>query len=303
MNATKSPRPILRSVFSRKLVAVVAIGVIAYVWRFRHVQPAFNDANYTAMCADLDRTAALPDGSPEQAVAYMYLGKHLETPIYGSLTGLDVCHWVRDPANPLRPLLRRHPQLKHDWDHRCEDGFSNADHYAGFIAGPVSSARTLFQESVPEAVDRLNALLARHAGTDPMSLDRDAQEALLHRALVEDPEGRTLVTELTDRRLIALQTSGYRRLAEVAGIPGLALRWVQYNAVALVFGFVLLRTMVRGLRAWGRDRAARQEHRRRLGLAIRPVIWQDERTVAVPCGWPKDHDPQTSGEFPRELAV
>lgn len=301
--STSSPKPAKKSLVSRKLVIVLAIGAMTYIWRVRQTNPVFNDTNYTAMRADLDRTLALPDGSPEQAVAYMCLGKHLQTPIYDSLNGFDVCHWVRDPQNPIRPLLRKHPQLKHDWEYKCDDGFSNADHYNGFIAGPVSAARTLFQESVPESLDQLNALLARHAGTDPMSLDRDSQERLLQKALVEDAEGRALVQELTSRRSLPEQTRGYHKLAEIAGIPGLALRWVQFNLVWLVIGFVGVRAGLRALRAWRRDRTSRQNHLRRLGLLGTPIIRQDAAAVTLPHGWPKDFDPETSGEFQRELAV
>src|SRR5262245_9569504 len=127
MNAPTTTNRARKSFLTRKLVAIVAIGVMVYVWRFRYVNALFNDTNYVAMRADLHRTLALPDGSPEQAVAYMCLGKHLQTPVYGNVTGFDACHWIRDPHNPLRPLFRVHPQLEHDWDFKCGDGFSNAD--------------------------------------------------------------------------------------------------------------------------------------------------------------------------------
>lgn len=292
-----------RSGFSRKVVVILVITAATYLWRVRASTAAFNDDHYTQMRHDMDRTLDLPDGSPEQAVAYMCLGRHLRTPIYASLTGFDVCHWVRDPRNPLRPLFRRHPQLKHDWDFKCDDGFSNADHYNGFVAGPVSSARTLFAESAPECLDQLNALLTRHAGTDPASLDRDAQERLLQKALVSDGEGRALVEVLTSRRNIAEQTRGYRKLAEIAGLPGLALRWVQGNILGIVVGFLVFRTAMRGMRAWRRARTARLLHRHRLGLVNAPILRHDPSTATIPHGWPKDFDPNTSGELQRELAV
>src|SRR5262249_52323296 len=150
---------------------------------------------------------------------------------------------------------------------------------------------------------QLNVLLARHAGTAPMSLDRAAQEVFLHKALVEDPEGRALVEVLTSRRSIPEQTRGYRKLAGVAGIPGLALRGVQDNPLALVVGVVLLRAAVRGLRAWRRDRAARREHLRRLGFLDAPVAQPDGAAVTVPQRRSDDLDPEASGEIQRELAV
>jgi hypothetical protein len=88
---------------------------------------------------------------------------------------------------------------------RSDDGLSNADHYRGFAAGPVSGARILFQESAPGNLDKLDVLLRQHAGTDPDSLDLAAQEALLDKALVYDAEGREMLRDLTSRRWLGEQ--------------------------------------------------------------------------------------------------
>jgi hypothetical protein len=249
----------------------------------------FNDVHYANLLGDIDKTVSLPDGSPEQAVMYMTLGKHLDRPIYGAWNGMDVVHWVRDPGNPLRPFFRWHPQLEYDWDVKAEDGFSNADHYRGFAAGPVASARTLFQESAPEHVEALNALLARHAGVDPESLDWDAQVALLHRALVEDSEGRRMIQDLTSRRSIGVMARGYRTLTEVAGIPGLALRWMQRNCLWLLGGFGLFRVSLRALRQRKRNPRDKQTRIMRSFLPIEVHVRESSAHQAqVPDNrWPR----------------
>jgi hypothetical protein len=257
MNAASPTRKCLSV---KKFLGLLLVGALAYIEFAKPLEPFFNDVNYDNLCHDLDATIALTDGSPEQAVAYMKLGKHLTTPIYGKLTGYDVVHWVRNPNNPIRPLLRWHPQLTKDWDLKDADGLSNADHYRGFTAGPVSGARILFQESAPEHLDRLNEMLEEYAGTDPETLDLAGQEELLQKALVDDPEGRRMIADLTSRRLLGAQARGYRILADVAGIPGRALRWTQRNCLWLVGGFIALHRSMRNLRQWrhAAKRAAEQ---------------------------------------------
>jgi hypothetical protein len=259
MNATtSSPGSARKSYLSKKRVALLVIGAFICLGLTRQAEPVFNDVNYANLFGGLDKTVSLPDGSPEQAVAYVTLGKHLDKGVYGNWTAMDVVHWMRDPGNPLRPLLRRHPELKNDWEVKAEDGISNADHYRGFAAGPLASARILFQESAPEHLEALNALLARHAGTDPESLDLDAQEVLLHKVLVEDPEGRRMIQDLTSRRLLCAQARGYRTLTQVVGTPGLAMRWTQRNWLWLLGGLALFCGCRRALRQRERNHCDKQ---------------------------------------------
>lgn len=272
MNATSTTARAGRNVsFRKRWCPIILIGTLAWIEYTKPAEPFFNDANYNALRRDLDATIALPDGSPEQTVAYMKLGKHLNTPIYGKWTGLDVCRWVRDPNNPIRPLLRKHPQLAKDWELKDADGLSNADHYRGFVAGPVSGARILFQESAPEHRDRLNELLVAAAGTDPESLDLVRQEALLDRVLLDTSDGRGMLRDLNSRRLIGAQARGYRTLTEIAGTVGLGLRWTQRNCLWLLGAFVLVRAV---------RRAQRGKRSLRASAAGRPV--QPARAAELP---------------------
>jgi len=294
MNAVTSIKKIFGKLMATKsriclllVVAMIGFGLA------QEPEPVFNDANYANLKNDLDKTIELPDGSPEQAVAYMKLGKHLDKPIYGAWNGMDVVHWVRDPRNPLRPLIRRHPLLTKDWDTKDEDGLSNADHYRGFKAGPVSGAQILFQESAAGNLDKLNVLLRQHAGTDPDSLDLAAQEALLDKALVYDAEGREMLRDLTSRRLLGEQARGYRKLTEAAGIAGLALRRTQRNCLWFLGGLFLFRRFLRALReerrlatapAAARAQATRTRPRFTIAAGHRPVTatiatWSSRRDL------------------------
>src|SRR5689334_12617766 len=111
MTAQPDKTSTLRKIFRVRNLFLLAIGV-AYLWASTRSEAFFNDENYANMRADMNKVLAYPDGSPEQAVSYMYFGKHLKTPIYYDLTGYDVCKWSRDPENPIRPILARHRLLK-----------------------------------------------------------------------------------------------------------------------------------------------------------------------------------------------
>jgi hypothetical protein len=306
MTASRSNTPLPASFFSRRLVLVMLAGTFVYLWQAKEANPFFSDDHQAAMAQDLDTTIGCEEGSPEQVYHYVLLGKHLTTPVYGNVTGYDVCFWLRDPGNPLRPAFRLLPDLKNDWNYRCPDGFSNADHYSGFVGGPFSAARTLFGESLPESLPTLEALLRKHSTRELASLGFVEQEQVLYQALVKDPAGRELCQQLTSYRLIGKQARGYRMLMRITTTPGLVMRWGQENVLWLALGCLAMRCVL-ARRDRSRVRAAEQAKVRvqsfERAVPLTPLAWVAANAVEPRQQPEMPGKPDSSGIFFPHLAA
>src|SRR5205823_5916738 len=77
---------------------------------------------------------------------YARAGRHLNRPVYGSTTPLDVMRMTRTPGNLLNRVGRRFDQrLRVSWEEG--DGVTPAEHYCGFARGPAWAVDTLIREN------------------------------------------------------------------------------------------------------------------------------------------------------------
>jgi hypothetical protein len=203
---------------------------------------------------DLEAARAAPTDA-DALLRYARAGRHLNRPVYGSTTPLDVMRMTRTPGNLLNRVGREFDQrLRVSWE---EGEVTPAEHYRGFARGPAWAVDILIRESFEEAgaagrfgTSRLRASLRRTAeqlfarSLGALSFEEQSQAA--ERFLKETAEGQYVVAELGPWSRSAARE--YRSVSYLLGLPGELVHHLGLGGPWLVVaGLILAGLGARGL--------------------------------------------------------